>query len=304
MQQAPQQMLRSQNSRERLNATQDIAPVAAQAPGDRTDILAFNETRRVTVTPTIARDDEEPKGPLLPSVLMQKQDEERRRTREEIEALEESARRKGPKRMASPVSSATIAKPNGNGNGKLRKDPPEEDANKDKDKKKKSVFGGLFSRKKDKTKDKDKFASSSASIDSASVNESRGSEDSSRSSNRPSVSAQDGTSPTTAAAVQQQQLIRSSSESKRPQQAQQTQSLTSSPPQVSQLRQRDQQQQALYLQYLNRSPSSPPEAQSNYGLQTAAALAASTPFNTSAGSASGLSLGPPTPRPRPGSLVL
>ena len=307
VQQASQQVLRGQGSRERLNISQDPTSLSAQAPAIRIDLLASDETRRVTVTPSIAREEQDPTGPLLPSALTQKQDDERKRTREEIESLEESASRKGQKRMASPVSSATIAKPNGNGNGKLRKEQPVEEVSKDKDKKKKGVFSSLFSRKKDKTKEKDKLGSSSASIDSGSVNESRGSEDSTRSSNRPSVSAQDGASPTTAAAIQQQQqqqILRSSLDSRRPQQAQQTQSLTSSPPQVSQLRQRDQQQQALYLQYLNRSPSSPPEAQSNYGLQTAAALAASTPFNTSAGSASGLSLGPPTPRPRPGSLVL
>ncbi|KAH9920769.1 uncharacterized protein B0H18DRAFT_1106142 [Fomitopsis serialis] len=84
------------------------------------------------------------------------------------------------------------------------------------------------------------------------------------------------------------------------------------PPQVmasisqhaSQLRQRDQQQQALYQQYLNRSPSTPPEAQPSYGLQSASAvLQGSASFvSSSTSSASGLTVS--ASRPRPGSLVL
>ncbi|TFK66121.1 hypothetical protein BDN72DRAFT_962005 [Pluteus cervinus] len=101
------------------------------------------------------------------------------------------------------------------------------------------------------------------------------------------------------------------------------------PPQVSQhasqLRQRDQQQQLLYQQYLNRSPSSPPELQPSYGLQSASAImpsymspikldglnisisstSSATNPNLLSPSATGNQLGPPsTPRPRPGSLIL
>ncbi|KXN88348.1 Tip elongation aberrant protein Tea4 [Leucoagaricus sp. SymC.cos] len=70
---------------------------------------------------------------------------------------------------------------------------------------------------------------------------------------------------------------------------------------ASQLRQRDQQQQAAYQQqYLNRSPSSPPETQPSYGLQSASTVLGG--YSSNVASASGL--GPPAPRPRPGSLIL
>ncbi|CCM03244.1 uncharacterized protein FIBRA_05369 [Fibroporia radiculosa] len=67
---------------------------------------------------------------------------------------------------------------------------------------------------------------------------------------------------------------------------------------ASQLRQRDQQQQALYQQYLNRSPSTPPEAQPS----VSSILQNTTSFGSSISSASGLSVG--GSRPRPGSLIL
>ncbi len=66
---------------------------------------------------------------------------------------------------------------------------------------------------------------------------------------------------------------------------------------ASQLRERDQQQRDLYKQYLIRSPSSPPEAQPSYGLQSASSVMLSSPSTNSA-------LGPPTTRPAPGSLIL
>lgn len=118
-------------------------------------------------------------------------------------------------------------------------------------------------------------------------------------------------SPNTSTALQQQQGIASSARnSTNPRgivQQQQNQSPQGSPGQISQhasqLRQRDQQQQALYKQYLNHSPSSPPEASPNYGLQNVSAvMPGSTAYNSSANS--GLGLGLPSSRPRPGSLVL
>ena len=220
--------------------------------------------------------------------------------------------------MAPPVSSASLAKPQ---HSKLRKEPSrdsqEDETNgKDKDKKKKSsMFSGLFSRKKEKTKDRGRSASI-GSMESEYTG--RGSEESSRSGgHRPNGSGNGSPgywtiSPTTAAAIQQQkQQQQQALNNARAEPAAQNQvaapstperstTLSQVSPHASQLRQRDQQQQALYQQYLNRSPSSPPEAQPSYGSQSASAVM----LYTSSTSSSGSALGPPTSRPRPGSLIL
>ena len=146
----------------------------------------------------------------------------------------------------------------------------------------------------------------------------RGSEESSRSGGHRANgsgngSPGDGTiSPTTAAAIQQQkqqqQQVLNNARAEpaaqnqvvAPSTPERSTTLSQVSPHASQLRQRDQQQQALYQQYLNRSPSSPPEAQPSYGLQSASAVMAYTSSTSSSGSA----LGPPTSRPRPGSLIL
>lgn len=84
----------------------------------------------------------------------------------------------------------------------------------------------------------------------------------------------------------------------------------STPPQVSVLRQRDQQQQLLYQQYLNRSPASPPQesllsttagSASGMGLALPSQMTLS-PSASSSGANQSLST--PHSRPRPGSLVL
>lgn len=348
--QEPTQTLRHQTSRERLLAMQDgVKPSSPGSPGAKSiDPAEVTETRKLTVTPTIARDRDHPStattqpnasAPLLPSVIMQKQDEDRRRMREDIEALEEESRKRvklsKEKDKPAPIAAATAQKSNGSPTGtKLRKDPQAEEENTKEKKKKGGLFSGLFgSNKKDK---KDK-SSSATSADGGSVDFGRTSSESGRSSNQHSIVAADpAISPVTATALQQQGLassMRNSAEPKRltqqqqpqqqqPQQQQHQQhqsqqqqqrpqpqpSQTSSqPPQISQhasqLRQRDQQQQALYKQYLTHSPSSPPEASPNYGLQTlSAVMPGSSSFNSSTGSGAGLGL--PSSRPRPGSLVL
>ena len=294
-QQAAQQQqpaLRPQTSRERL----------AQDPAEVT------ETRKMTVTPTIAREfDERPAGqPFLPSAIVE--EERSKRLREDDSSSDDLTRKKskGKEKMAAPVSSATFNKPQP---AKLRKEPTRnekadtDDEGKEK-KKKGSVFSGLFSRgKKDKNKDKNSIGS----VESEYVG--RGSEESSRSSQRPP----DGTiSPTTSVAQQQQQAVslkNAAAEIRAVSQPVQVPSVQAAPvtpersttPQVSdhasQLRQRDQQHQALYQKYLNSSPSSPPEAQPSYGLQSASAVMLSSPSSNSG-------LGPPASRPRPGSLIL
>lgn len=310
-----QQSLRTAGSREQL--AQDAA---AQAQGPRRiDPLEATETRKMTATPTIARDAEDRPGgqPYLPSIIVE--DEQRKRMRDDDASTTSSddsskKRVKGKDKMAAPVSSATYNKPT---SGKLRKEPSKEkDKNTDteddgKDKKKKGVFGALFTRnKKEKGKDK------SPSIGSIESTEylGRGSEESGRSSgHRPTLAAAplDGSnSPITSAAQQQQQQamatnlrtvvsdVRSSQNQSAPSTPERS---TITNPQVSehanQLRQRDQQHMSLYKEYLNRSPSSPPEAQPSYGLQSASAVMLSSPSSSSG-------LGPPVARPRPGSLIL
>jgi hypothetical protein len=333
LQQQQPQALRNEGSRELMESD-------SSSPKRLDPAEATLETRKLSVTPSIAREGPEPQpisalqpnGPLLPSAIMQKQDEERKRTREEIEALEESARKKvhKNKEKSGSVSSTNSAKSTataGSNTSKIRKDKELEDEarererEKEKEKEKKNkgggIFGGLFGRRKEKGKEKNTSSVGSVgSIGSMEGDPVRGSEDSNRPSvavSRPSVaSPESAVSSTTAqAAVQQEQVqvnLRSAVDPKR---TVQTQQATSQQPSelaphvsqhASQLRQRDQHQQALYQKYLNSSPSSPPEAQPSYGLQSASAVMPVS--NSFANAAPGTSLGPPAPRARPGSLIL
>ncbi|KAI0688641.1 hypothetical protein C8T65DRAFT_589341 [Cerioporus squamosus] len=342
--QNPVQPLRTQPARDKLIIMQDEAPpVSPSSPNRNLDPAQVTETRKLTMTPPVARADDiaasAQGGPLLPSAIMHQQSEERKRTREEIEALEEAARKKAnlnpggaPRARVTSTVSVGDANAASKSGGKLRKDrdrggqdTTDDESGREKDKKKKSgVFGGLFGRKKDKDKGKDKSDTGSAASTESLTRES---EESGRSMRTSPLTSPEGSSPVTANARQQQQqamLMQQQKNSTDPrksvqQQQQQivspqqedTQSLPGRDPNVqaqisqhaSTLRQRDQQQQALYQQYLNRSPSSPPEAQPSYGLQSASAvLQGSMSFSSSASSTSGLSAG--GPRPRPGSLVL
>lgn len=346
------QPLRTQGARDKLIIMQDEpSPVSPSSPSRNMDPAQVTETRKLSMTPPVARGDDygasaqSGPGPLLPSAIMQQQSDERKRTREEIEALEEAARKKAnlsPGPGGAPrnkvTSTVTVGDPSASAKsgGKLRKDrdrggqeTTDDESGKEKDKKKKSggVFGGLFGRKKDKDKSKDKSDTGSAASTESLTRES---EESGRSMRSSPLTSPEGNSPVTANARQQQQQAmlmqqqKNSTDPRRPlqQQAAPPQqadaqgppgqaSGDSNPPNVqaqisqhaSTLRQRDQQQQALYQQYLNRSPATPPEAQPSYGLQSASAvLQGSMSFSSSASSTSGLSAG--VPRPRPGSLVL
>ncbi|KAG0695814.1 hypothetical protein DFH29DRAFT_1005088 [Suillus ampliporus] len=311
-----QQALRHQTSRDRIIV--EVRPPSPTSPSKTIDPAEVTETKKLSVTPSIARDEpvrQAPalSGPLLPSAIMQNQENERKRTREEIEVLEEASKKKlkNKDKPLQPVSNTPVQKPVQVA-GKLRKehrDATDDEAKEKKEKKKGGVGGvfGIFNRRKDKGKDKN------SSIETAS-NETRGSQESGRSSsNLHGPAPEPPMSPVTASAMQQQQqVLRTSNEARTPTRLQSQQTPQTPPQQVqaqvsqhaSQLRQRDQQQQALYQQYLNRSPSSPPEAPS-YGLQSASAvLSSSSSYNTSASSAAGLGLGLPSSRPRPGSLVL
>ncbi|KAF8185197.1 hypothetical protein BJ912DRAFT_1144388 [Pholiota molesta] len=296
--QQPQQTLRTSSSREKLS--QDSSSInSVRDPAEAT------ETRKMTVTPTIARefDERAPNQPYLPSIALE--EERNKRLRDEDSQSDDSSKKKakGKEKMAAPVSSATYNK---QAAGKLRKEQSKSDTEDEGKKKKVSVFRGLFGKKE---KEKEKSKDRNPSIGSLESNDyvTRESEESSRSGHKP---ADGSMSPTTNAAQQQQQAINlrnAVSDIRAAAAAQADQAVAPSTPEralspqvsehASQLRERDQQQRDLYKQYLNRSPSSPPETQPSYGLQSAASLMLSSPTTNSA-------LGPPTARPRPGSLIL
>ncbi|KAI0059360.1 hypothetical protein BV25DRAFT_1889997 [Artomyces pyxidatus] len=296
--------IRRPDSRDRLAAAQEspastISPTSPGIPsgGIRPmDPAEALDTKKISVTPSIVRTELQPQstGPMLPSAVMQRQEEERKRTREEIEALEEAARKKAK----ASGSASGKASP---GPAKLRKDREsgDEDSGKDKDKKGKSgLFGGLFGRRKDKHKEK---GSSGSVSETGHGDTARSSEESGRSSNHQadmSAAAQRQLQ------VNTQQPYRGPAPQTPPQASQEAAARANQQSPVSQhaiqLRQRDKEHQALYQQYLNRSPASPPEVQPSFGLQSASAVHPNASYGTSN------SLSPPGEgrRPRPGSLVL
>lgn len=288
--------LRGQTSRERLAGQDSTASGSPNSPNGKVmDPAQVTETRKVSITPPVARSIDEP-GPLLPSAIMQQQHEDRKRTREEIEALEEAQRKKANKGPVRPATSPADSKASP---GKLRKDRDNTSTDEEGGKKKKSGVFGLF-RKKDKSKDKGPsgIGSENGSIASGSSIDNmagRNSGESGRSSNLQHGGAD---------SPGKQQPIQQTKTAMRTPGSSGGQDPSAALPQISQhasqLRQRDQQQQALYQQYLNRSPASPPEAQPSYGLQSASAVLGSTSFNSS-NSGNGLTVGS---RPRPGSLIL
>ncbi|KAH8106333.1 hypothetical protein BXZ70DRAFT_433344 [Cristinia sonorae] len=314
---AQQAAMQRQTFNDHVTIIPDSAsPTGAQ--GNKTmDPTQAVETRKISITPPVARErpaddlvqiQPQQSGPLLPSAILQQQQEERKRTREEIEALEEAARKKAKgKGPAEPV------KPTGG--AKLRKERTPEPVSSTDDegtkKKKGSGVFGLFKRTKDKSKDKSSI-SESGSIGSAEISIGRGSEESGRSSQQHANLSSAEVSPVTASAKQQQQLVQRGEPPKgalhSPQRPVQQAQNPETPPQAtplsqhaSQLRQRDQQQQALYQQYLNRSPSSPPQTQPSYGLQSVSSV---LPGGNSSPATSTGNLAVSNARPRPGSLVL
>ncbi|KAH0839483.1 hypothetical protein J3R83DRAFT_295 [Lanmaoa asiatica] len=320
-QQQQEQQILSQQALHRQGSWDRLSPEKkSSSPSKSADLIDVAETRKLSATPSIVRDEPAKSfsgnaGPIIPSAVMQQREDDRKRTREEIDALEEAAKKKLKGKEKDKATLVSSSAPLSNqplksshlGAGKLRKD---RDSNDDEAKEKKEKKGrggvfGLFGRKKDKNKDK-------ASIESISSDITRESQDSGQSSNQQhGTGVESSLSPVTATAIQQQQQsTRTSVEARSTPQRQQPHSTggpqtPTGPGQVSQhastLRQRDQQQQALYQQYLNRSPSSPPEAPS-YGLQSA--FAGNSPYTSPSTTTASLGLGLPSSRPRPGSLVI
>ena len=275
--------IRTPDSREQLVPPQDTStststsPSSSNSTGRSIDPAEALETKKISLTPLVVQDNNQrgqaqPRAgaPLLPSEVMQRQEEDRKRTREEIGALEDAR-----KKAKSPSNSRTNGGP-----AKLRKEPQsDDDSGKEKDKKGKS--GGLFGRLFDRRKDKHREKGTNDSVDISRGTDSRDSEESGRSSNHTDNSGSVHTPPRKATA----QVV--------------------TPPPVSQhatsLRQRDREQQALYQQqYLTRSPASPPEAQSLIQVSPASPRQGVNPL----GGAATLSPTSDGRRPRPGSLLI
>jgi hypothetical protein len=279
--------IRTPDSREQLVPPQDtstsVSPSSSNSHRsiDPADAL---ETKKISITPLVVQDSSQhgqpprqaprPGGPILPSEVMLRQEEERKRTREEIGALEEAARKKAK----SPSSSRSNGGP-----AKLRKEPQSDaedsGSGKEKDKKGKSgLFGRLFDRRKDKHKER----GANDSIDISRSTDTRSSEESGRSSNQTDNSGGVQTPPRrTTAPVNTTAPV--------------SQHTTS-------LRQRDREQQALYQQqYLTRSPASPPEAQS---LLQVSPVSPRQGLVALGGTSATLSPTVDGRRPRPGSLLI
>ena len=296
--QSPSQPLVQQIPHPAQQSTTDATPAVSSNPSDP----AFaTETRKLTVTPSVARDpalvaDEPPQRPqpaqpvtLLPSAIMAQQEAERRRTREEIEALEAAQKKVRGKITPDQQRPQPV--------GKLRKErnEPEEETKE----RKRGIFG-IFVRKKDKSS-KSSITSSTTSLDSAS--DLRISDDSSVSPSQ----QQDVNSPVTAGArqqrqqqIQQQPGYRNGGADPKRAHPSATGSQDHISQHASQLREYDLQQQKLFHEYLTRSPSSPPEA--SYGLASAPLMPYSQSFSSSSSSTNNIS--PTASRPRPGSLIL
>ena len=275
--------IRTPESREQLVPPQDTSTSTSTSPSSSNSPRSIDpaealETKKISLTPLVVQDTDQrgqaqPRSgaPLLPSEVMQRQEEDRKRTREEIGALEDAR-----KKTKSPSTSRTNGGP-----AKLRKEPQsDDDSGKEKDKKGKSggLFGRLFDRRKDKHRDK----GTNDSVDISRGTEARDSEESGRSSNHTDNSGGVQTPPRKTAV----QVI--------------------TPPPVSQhatsLRQRDREQQALYQQqYLNRSPASPPEAQSLLQVSPASPRQGGIQLG---GASATLSPASDGRRPRPGSLLI
>ncbi|KAH9963289.1 hypothetical protein BC827DRAFT_1194679 [Russula dissimulans] len=275
--------IRPPDSREQLAPQLDTTASVSTSSSSARSMDPFDapETKKISMTPLLVQDNDQHSGPLLPSEVMQQQEEERKRTREEIGALEEAARKKSRSPSAGRSNS---------GPSKLRKEPQsgDEDSGKEKDKKGKSggLFGRLFDRRKDKHKDK----GSSDSVDITRGVETRSSEESGKSSNHtdngggPQTPPRKGAIATTAVAVA-------------------AAANTPSPSlHTTSLRLRDREQQVLYQQqYLNRSPSSPPEPQSLLQLSS---MSTQQGLLALGGASATLSPTSDGRRPRPGSLLI
>jgi len=173
--------IRHQGSREQLILPQEsssVSPSSSSASARFMDLINASETKKMSLTPLLVQDNNQrsrpprqapprPADPMLPSGVMQRQEEERKRTHEGIGALEEAAR--------TMVKQTSSGRPQGRAN--LRKEPRSSDDDSSTEKDKKSKSGGLFGRRFDRRKDKHKKTGTSDSIDISWPIEARSSEE-------------------------------------------------------------------------------------------------------------------------------
>ncbi|CCA78030.1 hypothetical protein PIIN_06882 [Serendipita indica DSM 11827] len=276
--------LRQQGSREPLSpearsnpSSGSVSPGAAGGSPNGTpggskvfdpEALDSNETRKISVTPSVARDQQYSRGnqapassgtsgPLLPSAILAAQDDERKRIREELE--EDARKRKLRDNQERSPSQQSNRTDGGKGSGKLTKAPggKEAQSNKEKEKnererekedesgRKRGVFGGLFKRK-----DKSEKTSTTA----------RREEEYARGG---SISTSDEGA---------NGSIRSGQSNERPGQSQEQ-------GHGLRVQQQDMKQQAAYQQWM-KSTANEPGPQPSYGLQSASAY---LPNNSSSG---------------------
>jgi hypothetical protein len=145
--------VRSPDSREQLVPPQDTSASVPPSSSISPRSISPAEASETKKTPLVVQDNNQRQaqprsgGPMLLSEVMQRQEEDRKRTREEIGALEDAR-----KKAKSPSNSRTSGGP-----VKIRKEPQsDDDSGKEKDKKGKSggLFGRLFDLRKDKHKEK------------------------------------------------------------------------------------------------------------------------------------------------------
>jgi len=173
----------SSGSREQLILPQDsssASPSSSSTSARLMDPIDASGTKRISLTPLLVQDDNQLSqappsltDPTLPSGVMQRQEEERKRTREDIGALEKAARNR-----AKQTSSG---RPEGGANLRKELQSGDDDISRGKDKRGKS--GGLFGRLFDRRKDTYEEKGTNDSIDINWPINARNSEESGRSSN-------------------------------------------------------------------------------------------------------------------------
>lgn len=340
-QQQTQLQTQSQVDQERVQRERVISdPTQPESQRRRNiDPLEHGDTTlKISPTPGIVREAEADSPTIIRNQqqdALQRQQQQQNKRRLEEETSEAQKRAKIQQGQNIPVASQqqqqqTPRPAVGGAGGKLRKENGSIRSNAsgdstDEDKggkqKKPGLMESLFKRGKKKEKDKTSSFGSSAE---GGAEGARGSTDSGTGP-RGSESVEGAPppsgmmSPTTGLAMQQQQQMTSPSSLDRQAMRNSTnpknQGTSSMQQQLgpqasehsSQLRQRDKDQQALYLQYLKSSPSSVPDPV-NHGLMTASSLGKQNPEHAPSGSSGSYSsgLGPPEPgkRARPGSLIL
>ncbi|KAF8335029.1 uncharacterized protein EI90DRAFT_392664 [Cantharellus anzutake] len=279
--------LRTQSSREKL--MHQLSPSPAPSLREMLDPAEISETKKVTVTPSIAREDDLAPAPHIASNAVQ-----RSFSLSSVASgvsSQESASSKRQREDNADLDSSDSRRPRSKGaDKKLRKDrsvsgdsrdsqdsgePTSPSVEKEKKEKKKGGFMSLFSSKKKDKKDKD-------------VKRSAAEKEAPGRSSTDSISAENGEDPL-------RQELSSSSASRR----------TESPISIhtARLQQKDQEQQQLYQQHLRKSPSNNPDE--SYVPEPQPSLSHGAPSIVSGNQPSqGALLSPGQRTSRPGSLIL